>query len=107
MPNQIKVDDMVNDIEANEEAAKDQAPSASSGLGDHTSEARKSIDSERVIFNAAHRLLRPGAFYRYVIYLYAERKLMVAFSIHFIATIIIWGEYVAKGVIDATARVGD
>ena len=33
---------------------------------------------------------------------------MVAFSIHFIATIIMWGDYIAKSVLlDATARVGD
>jgi hypothetical protein len=95
MPNQTEVDEM-HRIEANEmqtnEAVKYHAPSRTSSdlHGDDASVALKSIDSERVIFNAAQRLLKPGAFYRYVIHLYAERKLLVFFSIHFIATMIIW-----------------
>jgi hypothetical protein len=104
----MPVDGMVDEEIQPNEAVQDLNSSISSGLlVADISKARKSIDSERVIFSTAHSLLRPSAFYRYVIYLYAERKLMVVFSIHFIATMIIWGKYITKGAIDAAARVGD
>ena len=50
------------------------------------------MQEERVIFEKARQFLKPGPFFRFVTYLYAERKLVVFFLIHFMCTMIIWGE---------------
>jgi hypothetical protein len=36
--------------------------------------------------------LCPSSFYRHITYLYAERKLVVFFLVHFVSTLIIWCE---------------
>ena len=44
----------------------------------------------RCLFSKAKQYLSPGPAFRSVIRLYAERKLLVFFMMHFMATIIIW-----------------
>mmetsp|Transcript_30985 Transcript_30985/g.74535 ORF Transcript_30985/g.74535 Transcript_30985/m.74535 type:complete len:111 (-) Transcript_30985:3984-4316(-) len=44
------------------------------------------ISDIRELFNKARHLLCPSAFYRQITYLYAERKLMVFFLVHFVST---------------------
>jgi hypothetical protein len=48
---------------------------------------------ERAIFEKARRYLLPGPFYRTIVHLYAERKLLVFFWVHFISTIVVWGKF--------------
>ena len=48
--------------------------------------------SERDIFDKARHYLNPGPFLRYIIYLYGERKLLTFFCVHFMCTMVIWGE---------------
>jgi superfamily II DNA helicase RecQ len=50
-----------------------------------------SEDSERDLFEKARQFLSPSAFYRFIVYLYAERKLVVFFWIHFVGTMVVWG----------------
>ena len=54
------------------------------------------MQSERMIFERASQLLKPGPFFRLVTHLYAERKLVVFFSIHFMCTMIVWGMYLTE-----------
>lgn len=49
-------------------------------------------ESEKKVFDKARQYLRPGAWFRFVTYLYAERKLLVFFFLHFMATMITWSE---------------
>jgi len=46
------------------------------------------------LFNKAYEYLNPGCSFRRVVHLYAERKLLVFFLIHFACTMIIWCESV-------------
>ena len=48
---------------------------------------------EKAVFSKARQLLDMGKMYRSAVYIYAERKLLVFFGIHFMATMIIWGKY--------------
>lgn len=45
------------------------------------------------LFNKAYEYLNPGRSFRIIISLYAERKLLVFFLIHFACTMIIWCKY--------------
>jgi hypothetical protein len=45
----------------------------------------------RRIFEKASQYVNPGRFFRLVVHLYAERKLLVFFWIHFVSTMVIWG----------------
>jgi hypothetical protein len=50
-------------------------------------------DEEREIFQKARQYLNPGCFFRSIVYLFAERKIIVFFWIHFMSTMVIWGKY--------------
>jgi hypothetical protein len=50
------------------------------------------FEREQLLFEKARELLKPGRLSRFVTYLYAERKLLVFFLVHFICTIIIWSK---------------
>lgn len=52
-----------------------------------------SKDVSQALFIKARKLLNPGIFFRWVIHLYAERKMIVFFGIHFVSTMIIWGTF--------------
>ena len=48
---------------------------------------------EKVIFRKARQYLNPGPLYRYFVYLFAERKLLVFFWAHLMSTLVVWGTY--------------
>jgi hypothetical protein len=48
---------------------------------------------ERIIFERARNLIRPKRLFRFVTLLYAERKLIVFFLAHFIATMVVWSHF--------------
>ena len=52
---------------------------------------RKEI--EKLIFQKARQYLNPGPLYRYFVYLFAERKLLVFFWAHLMSTLVVWGTY--------------
>ena len=57
---------------------------------DGESDDEASISDVKDLFHKARLLLCPTEFYRQITYLYAERKLMVFFLVHFVSTMIIW-----------------
>ena len=48
-------------------------------------------EQEREIFAKAREYLNPGRMFRLFVRLYAERKLLVFFFLHFVSTMVIWG----------------
>lgn len=50
-------------------------------------------DEMRSLFHRAYLLLNPSALFRFATYLFAERKLVVFFWMHFLSTMIIWRKY--------------
>ena len=60
---------------------------------DTTTITKSRHSCEKSVFRKARQLLDMGNFYRGIIYIYAERKLLVFFGIHFMATMIVWGKY--------------
>lgn len=50
------------------------------------------LQDTRSMFQKARQLLHKNSLYRIAVYLYAERKLVLFFWIHFVSTMIIWGE---------------
>jgi hypothetical protein len=52
-------------------------------------------EEERAIFQKARQYLNPGCFFRLIVYLYAERKLIVFFWIHFFSTLVVWGKFIS------------
>lgn len=49
--------------------------------------------AEREIFVRARHYLNPGPFFRYVICLFAERKLLVFSAVHIICTMVVWSHF--------------
>jgi hypothetical protein len=47
---------------------------------------------EKIVFEKARQYLRPGVLFRFVTYLYAERKLLTFLWIHFVCTLIVWSK---------------
>ena len=45
---------------------------------------------DRAVFEKARNVLDPSRFFRWIIYLYAQRKMNIFFFIHFTSTIVIW-----------------
>jgi len=72
--------------------------SPSSTQGTAFSETSSSVYSTgttvKNLFNKAYEYLNPGRTFRSVVYLFAERKLMVFFLTHFACTMIIWCKFV-------------
>lgn len=48
---------------------------------------------ERILFERARNLIQPKRLFRFVTLLYAERKLIVFFLAHFIATMVVWSHF--------------
>jgi hypothetical protein len=69
-------------------------PIDSNWTKDERAETRRSSTTESIkcLFQKAYEYLSPGRTFRSTVYLYAERKLFVFFMMHFVATMIIWGE---------------
>lgn len=59
---------------------------------DSDDEFDDTCESMRVLFKKSYEYIRPGPFLRFAVKFYAERKLLVFFWIHFVATMIIWGK---------------
>ena len=59
---------------------------------DDSSNATDKIEAERAVFKKARKYLKPGPFYEKIVHLYAERKLLVFFWVHFMGTMVIWGK---------------
>lgn len=51
------------------------------------------VSNVEELFQKTRHLMCPTKFYRRITYLYAERKLMVFFMIHFVSTMIVWCKY--------------
>lgn len=61
----------------------------------HTDDASSIQSCEtqvKCLFQKAYEYLSPGCTFRSTVYLYAERKLLVFFLIHFACTMIIWSK---------------
>jgi len=60
----------------------------------HTDDASiQSCETQiKSLFQKAYEYLSPGCTFRSTVYLYAERKLLVFFLIHFVCTMIIWSK---------------
>ena len=56
-------------------------------------EFESTYESTKSLFEKVYQYVKPSPFFRFVVYLYAERKLLVFFWIHFVCTMIIWGQY--------------
>lgn len=69
----------------------DLSPRTSSS-GDE-SDAETTCESMRDLFQKSYEFIKPGAFFRFVVNFYAERKLLVFFWMHFVATMIVWGHF--------------
>ena len=50
------------------------------------------IMDDKILFANAKEKLPPGRFFRIVMWLYAERKMVMLSMIHFVATMVIWSE---------------
>ena len=50
----------------------------------------ESVSEVKNLFHKARLILCPTKFYHQITYLYAERKLMVFFLVHFVSTMIVW-----------------
>lgn len=53
-------------------------------------EREEEREEERAIFHQARQCLTPGPWFRFVTHLYAERKLLIVFWVHLVATLVIW-----------------
>ncbi|CAJ1964502.1 unnamed protein product [Cylindrotheca closterium] len=53
-------------------------------------------DGNKELFQKARILLNPSAFLRSATYLYAERKLLVFFLVHFVCTLVIWAHFALR-----------
>lgn len=73
------------------------SPSPSETTTDTSDKSSVNSDSSRInvkcLFKKAYEYLNPGKTFRAAVYLFAERKLMVFFLLHFAATMIIWRKY--------------
>lgn len=56
-------------------------------------EACDETDSIRKLFQKASEYLKPGPLFRWVVYLYSERKMLVFFLVHFVCTMTVWCKY--------------
>ena len=65
---------------------------ASNGSFYNDNDVKGHVANIRCLFDKANHYIQPGPLFRSVVRLYAERKLLVFFFIHFMSTMIIWCE---------------
>lgn len=74
----------------------DSATQASQDGSDDSEQDRRLCSEkaaeEKALFDKARQYLNPGIYFRFFTYLYAERKLLTFFWVHFIATMTVWGK---------------
>ena len=63
---------------------------SSSGSSTSSISGNRYSHHDRAVFEKARNLLNPSRFFRWIIYLYAQRKMNIFFFIHFASTIVIW-----------------
>ena len=73
-----------NSKEANNDTESSSGSSATSVSENFTSQ------DDKAIFKKARNHLNPSRFFRWITYLYAQRKMNIFFFIHFASTIVIW-----------------
>ena len=54
------------------------------------------LTQERLILERARELIKPSPLFRLITLLYAERKLLLVFFAHFLATMIVWQNFAIK-----------
>ena len=78
-------------FESNDSETSDDDSSQNMQAGDSEEESEEYAHYRSLLGNA-FMYLKPGSIFRYVTYLYAERKLLVLFWAHFVSALIIWGK---------------
>jgi len=80
-------------------SSRDSDDSAEIGLSAADSSSSDSMnfgstgpETIRSLFDSAYVFLNPSSMFRFVVYLYAERKLLVLYWAHFLSTMIIWSK---------------
>jgi hypothetical protein len=86
---EIEVTD--DDARSFDSSGDDDTTSCSQTSSEGVQQTRR--EEERAVFQKARHYLLPGPFYRAIVHLYAERKLLVFFWIHFVSTMIVWGTF--------------
>jgi hypothetical protein len=75
---------------------EDTDATSGDGVGDGndddvtSQETESPLDQEYYIFRKAKEVLQPSCFFRFIINMYAQRKMNIFFFIHFVSTIVIW-----------------
>lgn len=80
--NQNSGPESTEEVNNDTESSSDSSTSSISG--------KDSSQDDRAVFEKARNLLNPSRFFRWVTYLYAQRKMNIFFFIHFTSTIVIW-----------------
>ena len=78
-----------------------------SSENDGTRHDNKNIEYNKSLFASARRYINPGPLFRFIIYLYGERKLLVFFWLHFVATMTIWFHFFLIKFEEQKAGVGE
>ncbi|MGK3755875.1 MAG: hypothetical protein ACI8RD_008185, partial [Bacillariaceae sp.] len=73
-----------------EEGNNDTDETDSSDSSNQSVSEHKFIRENSTVFGKARKNLNPSGFFRWIIYLYAQRKLNIFFFIHFTSTMVIW-----------------
>lgn len=94
-PRADQTDDQHSDTEDSSASMKLIDHQSSDGNDDNSNnEAEKLEWQEEVsVFDKAREYLRPSFFFRWVISMYAQRKMVVFFLIHMMSTLVIWAHF--------------
>jgi hypothetical protein len=76
------------DVTKDEDVALDTECSRTADDSSHST-----LEEEREIFHKAREYLHPSFFFRFIIQLYAQRKMNVFFLVHFMSTMVIWAHF--------------
>ena len=88
----LKTDLVGGRVVSFDKGSKDDSIMKSAASEQSRARSEVSTDSAQAVFKKARQLMNPSPLYRWIMYLYAERKLVVFFGIHFVSTMIIWGK---------------
>lgn len=93
---------------ANTEEDHEEPPSEEAHKEEEEEELKKDVfdkKSEKDLFDKARQYLNPGPLFRFFTYLYAERKLLTFFWVHFIATLVVWGHFAMQKFDEQSSKV--
>jgi hypothetical protein len=88
----LKTDLVGGRVVSFDKGSKDASIMKSAASEQSRARSEVSTDSAQALFKKARQFINPSPLYRWIMYLYAERKLVVFFGIHFVSTMIIWGK---------------